>query len=146
MVRFVVTHTLDHNELADHIAKNGGLRNATVTVVADMEQATPATRNPVAAPKLATVGGTGMPRGRKPRGFTVNSAVLSAMVNGPVSTAALKEVLTQAGKKPRSLPTALAALQKSGEIERVGTGQYQLSRASLDRDLEDAVQQVRAAE
>jgi hypothetical protein len=131
MAKFLVAHTLDHKELADHIAALGGLKNATVTVLPDGEQPTPASRNPVMAPKpkLASVGGTGKPRGRKSSGSTVNTTVLAAMEFGPASILALKQALADAGKAPGSLSTALAALQKSGAIERAGPGQYQLAPA-----------------
>jgi hypothetical protein len=123
MTKFLVTHTLDHTELADHINKVGTLQNVTISAIAERpSQLAPKAPKLVPGPK--TNGGG---RGRKPGGSTVNSAVLSAMASGPTSTAALKDALTAAGKKPSSLPTALAALQKSGEIERVGAGQYQLS-------------------
>ena len=127
MTKFLVAHTLDHKELADHIAALGGLKNATVTVLPDMEQATPLTRNPP-APKVVPSPKTNGGRNRKSGGSTVNTIILSAMAGGPASTAGLKDALTAAGKKSSSLPTALIALQKSGQIERVGVGQYQMNR------------------
>ena len=128
MVKFVVTHIVDHTELGDHIAKVGSLHTLKLFGLPEAEHPMAA---PIAPPKLVPGPKTNGSRGRKSGGSTVNSAVLSAMASGPASTAALKDALTAAGKKASSLPTALAALQKSGEIERVGAGQYQLSRASL---------------
>jgi len=140
MAKFVIVHTLDDKELAGHIAALGGLKNATISVLPDREQATPASRNPVMAPKpkLASVGGTGKPRGRKSGGSKVNATVLDALAGGPQTSALLKQALADAGMAPGSLSTALAQLQKGGEIERGMPGQYQLTRAYLDRSLNEA--------
>ena len=49
---------------------------------------------------------------------SVNDAILQALDNGPASVGALKEALLSAGKSAASLSTGIAALTKSGKIER----------------------------
>jgi hypothetical protein len=126
-MKYLITHLIEAEDLHAYIAKVGGIgKNSTIEALTENLVKVP---GQVLVPKarMAKAAGNGAVHSRKKReGSTVNSAVLSAMASGPASTAALKDALTAAGKKPSSLPTALAALQKSGEIERVGTGQYQL--------------------
>ena len=55
---------------------------------------------------------------------SVNDAILQALDNGPASVGALKEALLSAGKSAASLSTGIAALTKSGKIERSGDGEY----------------------
>ena len=55
---------------------------------------------------------------------SVNDAILQALDNGPASVGALKEALLWAGKSAASLSTGIAALTKSGKIERSGDGEY----------------------
>ena len=58
------------------------------------------------------------------RGSKVNTTILEAMNGGQASVADLKSALEKAGMSPASLSTGIAALTKSGEIERVGDGVY----------------------
>lgn len=63
-------------------------------------------------------------RGR--RTSKVNTAILSALSDHSASIADMKAALTQAGLSAGSLSTGIAALTKSGQIERVGEGTYSL--------------------
>jgi hypothetical protein len=56
--------------------------------------------------------------------LSVNEAILQALDQGPASVGALKEALLSAGKSAASLSTGIAALTKSGKIERSGDGEY----------------------
>jgi DNA-binding transcriptional ArsR family regulator len=63
---------------------------------------------------------------RGPRGSKVNDAILDALQNSTLTVRQLKEALERAGMSPGSLSTGIAALTKSGQIERVGEGTYAL--------------------
>jgi hypothetical protein len=56
--------------------------------------------------------------------LSVNEAILQTLSDGPASVGALKEALLSAGKSAASLSTGIAALTKSGKIERTGDGEY----------------------
>ena len=56
--------------------------------------------------------------------LSVNSAILQTLDNGPATVATLKDALLDAGKSAASLSTGIAALTKSGKIERTGDGAY----------------------
>jgi predicted Rossmann fold nucleotide-binding protein DprA/Smf involved in DNA uptake len=63
---------------------------------------------------------------RGPRGSKVNNTILDALQNSTLTVRQLKEALEHAGMSPGSLSTGIAALTKSGQIERVGEGTYAL--------------------
>ena len=92
-------------------------QSAEITVINGAPKAVTAPA-PKAAPKL-----TGMIR-RGPKRSKVNEAIRNAVSGGKASIAALKIALEEAGMSPASLSTGIAALTKSGEIERVGDGEY----------------------
>ena len=56
--------------------------------------------------------------------LSVNEAILQTLSDGPASVGKLKEALLDAGKSAASLSTGIAALTKSGKIERTGDGEY----------------------
>jgi predicted Rossmann fold nucleotide-binding protein DprA/Smf involved in DNA uptake len=66
------------------------------------------------------------PNRRGPRGSKVNNTILEALQNSTLTVRQLKEALEHAGMSPGSLSTGIAALTKSGQIERVGEGTYAL--------------------
>jgi predicted Rossmann fold nucleotide-binding protein DprA/Smf involved in DNA uptake len=65
-------------------------------------------------------------KARGPRGSKVNNTILDALQNSTLTVRQLKEALERAGMSPGSLSTGIAALTKSGQIERVGEGTYAL--------------------
>ena len=67
------------------------------------------------------------PKERVPRGSKVNDTILEMLQNGPASVKDLKEALEARNLSAGSLSTGLAALQKSGAIQRVGEGNYGLA-------------------
>jgi predicted Rossmann fold nucleotide-binding protein DprA/Smf involved in DNA uptake len=130
-MKYIVTHTLNADELEPHIAKIGGLKNVTIEIVHDRQELLREQANLQAAKMKAQASKPKLVRGpRKRGGSKVNDTVLAAMANGATSTAILKQALTDAGNAPGSLSTALAQLQKSGKVERVGQGHYQLRESA----------------
>ena len=55
---------------------------------------------------------------------SVNEAILQRLDNGQATVGELKEALLHAGKSAASLSTGIAALTKSGKIERSSDGVY----------------------
>jgi hypothetical protein len=66
------------------------------------------------------------PKPRPARGSKVNDTILGALHNSTLTVKQLKEALEHAGLSAGSLSTGIAALTKTGEIERVGEGVYAL--------------------
>lgn len=117
----VTLKTDDRGQLADII---DGIAGKGVTV--EISVIVPFKPEPAAKPSRPS------PLERKPRkmrGSKVNQAILAEMVGGPASIPALKHALERAGMAPGSLSTGIAALTKSGQIERVGEGLYGLKTA-----------------
>jgi hypothetical protein len=86
------------------------------------------TPKPIAAPKpVATP--KAVKAHRSPKRSKVNETIREALQNGRGKISDLKESLTNAGMSAASLSTGIAALTKSGEIERVGDGEYALKAA-----------------
>ena len=66
---------------------------------------------------------------RGPRTSKVNDAIVAALKDGARQPNDLKEALQKAGLSPGSLSTGLAALQKSGQVNRDPNGGYFLKAA-----------------
>jgi hypothetical protein len=63
----------------------------------------------------------------KVRNSKVNDAILARLGNGQASVKELKEALERVHLSAGSLSTGIAALTKSGQVERVGEGLYALA-------------------
>ena len=61
--------------------------------------------------------------------LSVNAAIKQRLERGRATISELKDSLIGAGKSAASLSTGIAALTKSGEIERTGDGEYALRAA-----------------
>jgi hypothetical protein len=87
--------------------------------------------NAFVAPKTARPTGIVLRQNRAPRTrrSKVNAAILGAMNHGPATKKTLKSALENAGMSASSLSTGIAALIKSGQIERVGEGEYGVKAA-----------------
>ena len=107
--------TLSREELVKFM-DTGKVTNATVRVIPDQEESeTPIVKKEPRAARAAPNGS-----GR----LSVNAAILQRLDNGPASVGDLKEALLSAGKSAASLSTGIAALTKSGKIERSNDGEY----------------------
>jgi hypothetical protein len=63
-------------------------------------------------------------RASKLRGSKVNDTILTTIASGSATVKQLKEALEKAGMSAGSLSTGLAALSRSGQIERISDGVY----------------------
>lgn len=117
MNRYTVTMQIADRDQFMHFIDNVGplAGQLVVTVAADEHEMEPAPE-----PQKA----------RQARGSKVNDAILAALENEPMPIKQLKEALESAGLSPGSLSTGIAALTKSGQIERVGDGVYALAQAA----------------
>ena len=111
-MKYQVTMTLSREELVKFM-DSGRLTNATVRAVIEQSDEQP----PVLkrAPRAPSAPGDKI---------SVNAAILRRLDNGPASIGDLKEALVSAGKSAASLSTGIAALTKSGKIERSSDGEY----------------------
>jgi hypothetical protein len=66
----------------------------------------------------------------------VNDAILARLANAPATVRELKEALERVHLSAGSLSTGIAALTKSGQIERVGEGVYGLVGAAFEQAAE----------
>ena len=69
------------------------------------------------------------PRSSSEGKLSVNAAIKQRLERGRATISELKDSLIGAGKSAASLSTGIAALTKSGEIERTGDGEYALRAA-----------------
>ena len=114
---YVVKVYVDNREeLVDMFDKLATVNGVTYEV--SVKRSEPVVRAPRKAPESERAQSSG---GGK---LSVNEAILQALDQGPASVGALKEALLSAGKSAASLSTGIAALTKSGKIERSGDGEY----------------------
>jgi hypothetical protein len=117
MNTYTITLTLTEEQFANFV-KEPTVKNFSVDVVQWNEPARGAAaslfREPEKKPAPA----------RKLRGSKVNTAIMTALANGPQTLKGLKESLEEAGLSPGSLSTGLAYLQKEKLVERVDSGTY----------------------
>ena len=105
MTKYKISMTLSAEEFMAVFPRIGGNVQLEIKKIEDSP-----------APPRASSNGSGK--------VSVNEAILQALDNGPASIGALKEALLSAGKSAASLSTGIAALTKSGKIERSGDGEY----------------------
>ena len=126
MNQYTVTLRLNDQEQFMHFINSVGpvAGQLMVTVTADEEvESAPEQPKPKAEPKVE-------PKARSIRGSKVNETILAALHNSTLTVKQLKEALEAADLSPGSLSTGIAALQKAGQIERVGEGVYALAGAA----------------
>jgi hypothetical protein len=123
---YVVNLTLDEEEFAN-FAKTSGIKSFSVEVVQTTEPAHASLFEPEGklSPNTHRMGAVKKPGPpRKTRVSKVNTAIMTALANGPQTLKGLKESLEEAGLSPGSLSTGLAYLQKERLVERVDSGTY----------------------
>ena len=121
----ITAQVADRTVLADLLdAMEGYATSVEIAVInsAPKAAAAPAAAPVKAAPKPARAK-------RNPKRSKVNDTIRESLRRGPTTVGALKDDLAAAGMSPASLSTGIAALTKSGEIERTGDGEYALKAA-----------------
>ena len=129
----IIAKVADRMMLADLLDAIEGYATSVEVSVTNNAPAPASAPKPavMAAPKTISKSTPKKVRGaqRNPKRSKVNDAIRTAVSGGKASIAALKIALEEAGMSPASLSTGIAALTKSGEIERVGDGEYALKAA-----------------
>jgi hypothetical protein len=121
----ITAQVADRTVLADLLDAIEGYTTSVeiaVTNSAPKAAAAPAAAPVKAAPKPVRAK-------RNPKRSKVNDTIRESLRRGPTTVGALKDDLAAAGMSPASLSTGIAALTKSGEIERTGDGEYALKAA-----------------
>jgi len=123
----ITAKVADRTVLADFLDAIEGY--ATSVEIAVTNSAPKAAAAPVPAAALVRAAPKPTRAKRNPKRSKVNDTIRESLRRGPTTVGALKDDLAAAGMSPASLSTGIAALTKSGEIERTGDGEYALKAA-----------------